>query len=165
MDQDWPLSFSYDNSYKYQPSTNPGYKAFIRSPMNIMADLTAAMAEHSSHPLSQQEISPLTPVQTIIMTAAEKNSRHRTIKLVGNIQTGAFLHQFGSYFRLLICLFPLFRHFCMPLCYVLQAPSTHTPSQPFSPSSKWSHGHINYCPNAWSASNYSHEFQLIDYGT
>ena len=74
MEQDWPLSFRYidDNSYKYQPSTNPGYKAFITSPMNIMADLTAAMVEHSNHPLTQKETSPLTPVQTIIMTATEK---------------------------------------------------------------------------------------------
>ena len=40
--------------------------------MKIMADLTAEIAEHSNHPLTQQETSQLTPVQTIIMSAAEK---------------------------------------------------------------------------------------------
>jgi hypothetical protein len=74
MEKDFPVSFRYidDNSYKYQPSTNPGYKAFITSPMNIMADMTAAMAEQSIHSGGVQEITPLTPVQTIIMTAAKK---------------------------------------------------------------------------------------------
>jgi hypothetical protein len=65
MEQNLPISFRYidDNSYKYQPSTNPGYKAFITSPMNIMADMTAAMAEQSFHSGGVQEITPLTPVQ------------------------------------------------------------------------------------------------------
>jgi hypothetical protein len=61
MEQDLPVSFRYidDNSYKYQPSTNPGYKAFITSPMNIMADMTAAMAEQSIHSGGVHSISGL----------------------------------------------------------------------------------------------------------
>ena len=110
MEQDWPLSFRYtdDNSYKYQPSTNPDYKAFITNPMNIMADLTAAMAdltaamaEHSNHPLTQQETSPLMPVRTIIMTAAEKNSRYRIIKLVETIKLVLFFNSLALFFAFL----------------------------------------------------------------
>jgi hypothetical protein len=61
MEKDFPVSFRYidDNSYKYQPSTNPGYKAFITSPMNIMADMTAAMAEQSIHSGGVHSISGL----------------------------------------------------------------------------------------------------------
>jgi hypothetical protein len=58
MEQHWPISFRYidENSYRYQSSTNPGYKAFITSPMNIMADLTAAIAEQSSHSSGIKEL-------------------------------------------------------------------------------------------------------------
>jgi hypothetical protein len=119
MEQDWPVSFRYidDNSYKYQPSTNPGYKAFITSPMNIMADMTAAMAEQSIHSGAAQEITPLTPVQTIIMTAAEKThvsgqmSWWETFKLILFITSlvfvFAFLIAFLRYFGIFALIFAM----------------------------------------------------------
>jgi hypothetical protein len=119
MEQDWPLSFRYtdDNSYKYQPSINPGYKTFITSPMNIMADLTAAMAEHSNHPLTQKEISPLTPVQTIIMTAAEKThvteqlswweTFKRVLFFTSLALVFAFLFACFRYFGIFACLYAM----------------------------------------------------------
>jgi hypothetical protein len=81
--------------------------------MNIMADHTAAMAEHSNHPLTQKEISPQTPVQTIIMTAAEKT--HVTEKLSW-WETFKRVFFFTSLALVFAFLFACFRYFGIFAC-------------------------------------------------
>jgi hypothetical protein len=48
-------------------------KPFITNQMNIIADITAATAEQLIHSSGIQKFTPLTPVQTIIITVIEKS--------------------------------------------------------------------------------------------
>jgi hypothetical protein len=94
-----------------------------------MADLTAAMAEHSNHPLSQQEISPLTPIKTIIMTAAEKT--HVTEQLTW-WETFKLVLFFPSLALVFAFLFACFRYFGIFACLYAMCCKPHPQIRPRS---------------------------------
>ncbi|KAK4006497.1 hypothetical protein OUZ56_011651 [Daphnia magna] len=69
-ERDLPTSFRYDddNTQDYESLANPANDGLTKSHMNIIADLTAAMAEYSMN----SGINSSTAMRNIIVTAEKK---------------------------------------------------------------------------------------------